>query len=575
MDYEYVIDKASFPKLISSLKPAPYIFLDTETTGDKIRLVQIGDYANIFVIDLFEVPEAVEVLQVLLSAKGIIGHNLKYDLKYLYRYNIHPYATFDTMIASQLLGFEKLSLSHVARVLLSKSLDKSFQASDWAKGTLDREQIEYAATDVEVLRGIFDILRERLNSLPEVERGSELLRSRTARIFGLKNPAAIVEMAFVQEVAKLELNGIPVDAQEIEKLEKEFGRRLQKKMMDFIIKHRTDPLSTKQLGRLLTERLGLNLPLTMKGNVATDDKTLSEFSHVREVQEILEIRKIKKALDKLKELRTHIRNSRVFPEFRQIGAITGRMSSSNPNVQNIPRDMRGLFKASEGKVLVIADFSQIELRIAAEYVRDERMMEAIRQGRDLHRYTASLVLGKPETEISKEERQLAKALNFGLIYGISAKGLADYARTSYGVEISLQEAERFRKRFFEAFKSFRDWHAKVKVQLREEREVSGSTLLGRPFKATTFTDAVNYPIQGTGADLLKLAVLMFEVEIKRTNLEAKLVNLVHDEIVVETRKDIADAVKACLEEAMRKAGKMVLRDIPVEVESTASPSWSK
>jgi DNA polymerase-1 len=265
----------------------------------------------------------------------------------------------------------------------------------------------------------------------------------------------------------------------------------------------------------------------------------------------------------------------VYPEFRQIGAITGRMSSSNPNVQNIPRDMRSLFTAPEGMSLVIADFSQVELRIAAEYVKDSRMMQAFREGKDMHRYTASLVLNKPESEVSKEERQLAKALNFGLIYGISAKGLAEYARSSYGVDIDIQEAERFRKRFFEAFSSFRDWHTQVKRELKERGEVKGSTLLGRPFRAKTFTDAVNYPIQGTGADLLKLAVLMFDVELRKHKLEAKLVNLVHDEIVVECPSEIAKEVKGCLERAMQTAGKVALRDIPVEAEGSISKSWSK
>ncbi len=575
MKYEYIIDKQSLPKVIRDLKPSPYLFIDTETTGDRIRLIQIGNEEHIYVIDIFEVPEAVEPLQILLSTKGVVGHNLKYDLKFLYRYNIHPYATFDTMIASYLLGFEKRSLNHLVEVILNESLDKSFQLSDWAKPTLDREQIEYAAKDVEVLRRIFPILREKLNLLPEVEKGKELLKTRTARVFNLTNPATIIEMAFVQEVAKLELNGVPVEESRIEELEKEFARRFQKSIMDFYIKHRIDPLSTKQLGKFLTERLGLELPQTLKGNISTDDKTLAEFSHVKEVQDILEIRRIKKALDKLKELRTHIKGGRVYPEFRQIGAITGRMSSSNPNVQNIPRDMRTLFKAPEGKSLVVSDFSQIELRIAAEYVKDERMMEAFREGKDMHRYTASLVLGKAEQEISKEERQLAKALNFGLIYGISARGLAEYARGSYGVEISLQEAEKFRKRFFEAFKSFKDWHSRVKEELKEKKEVRGSTLLGRPFRAHTFTDAVNYPIQGTGADLLKLAVLMFDVELRKHRLDAKLVNLVHDEIVVECPSEIAKEVKECLERAMETAGKVALRDIPVEAESTISESWSK
>lgn len=575
MKYEYVTEKPDLGRAFSHLEKEDFLFLDTETTSKKIRLFQVGNDEEIFVIDLFELPEAVEVLRDLISKKGIVGHNLKFDLKFLLPLGIQPYATFDTMVGSFLLGFERHSLSHVAEVLLGYTLDKSLQLSDWSRSTLTKQQIEYAATDVLVVRELFYRMRDKLNSIPQIDRGEELLKSRTARIFGLTNPATIVEMAFVQEVAKLELAGLPVDEEEIERLSKEYERKLQKLIMDFYIKNRIDPMSPKQIGTFLKSRIGLDLPETEKGNISTDDKTLAEFSHVKEVRDILEIRRVKKALDKLKELKSFIRNGRVYPEFKQIGAVTGRMSSSNPNVQNIPRDMRSLFKAEEGKVFVIADFSQIELRIAAEYVQDESMLRAFKEGRDLHRYTASLVLEKPEEEISKEERQLAKAMNFGLIYGISARGLSEYARSSYGVELEVEAADVFRKKFFRYFPSFAQWHKKVKEELKEKKEVEGLTLLGRPYRATTFTDAVNYPIQGTGADLLKLAVLMFDVELRKKGLKAELVNLVHDEIVVECSKEIAEGVRECLEEAMVKAGHIVLKHVPVEVESVIDTRWVK
>ncbi len=575
MKYEYITEKSELARALSSLEKSEFLFIDTETTRDKIRLFQIGNDENIFVIDIFELPEAIDVLKDLLSKKGIVGHNLKFDLKFMYPLGIVPYTTFDTMIGSFLLGFERRSLSHVAETLLGYILDKSLQLSDWSRSTLTKQQIEYAATDVLVVRELFYKMRERLNSLPEIERGEELRKTRTARVFGLTNPATIVEMAFVQEVAKLELNGIPVDREEIEKLTKEYERKLQKLIMDFYIRYRVDPMSPKQIGILLKSRVGLDLPETQKGNISTDDKTLASFSHVKEVRDILEIRKIKKALDKLRELSGFIKNGRVYPEFKQIGAVTGRMSSSNPNVQNIPRDMRTLFKAQEKNLFVIADFSQIELRIAAEYVGDENMIRAFREGRDLHRYTASLVLEKPEEEVTKEERQLAKAMNFGLIYGISARGLSEYAKSSYGVDLEIESADIFRKKFFKFFHTFKEWHDRVKKVLRENKEITGTTLLGRPYRASTFTDAVNYPIQGTGADLLKLAVLMFDVELRKRGLEAKLVNLVHDEIVVECSEDATEEVKEALEHAMRQAGHIVLKHVPVEAESVADERWVK
>lgn len=573
MTFEYITGQKALEEACKKLSKANYLYLDTETAGDRIRLIQVGDEENTFVIDLYEI-EDLEPLRKLISTKGIVGHNLKFDLKYLSKYGIFPLATFDTMIASYLLGYERHSLSHLVSNLLGYSMDKSYQMSDWGVSVLTSAQLEYAAKDVDVLRELFPKMRAMLNELTAA-RGEELLKTKTAKIFGLKSPIAIVEMAFVKEVAKLELNGFPVDTKELENSLKSLEKETQKRIQNFFIKYRVDPLSPKQLASLLTGRFKLNLPKTPKGNVSTDDKTLSAYQNVEPVKLVLEIRKLKKLSDKLREIKESLKDGRVYPEFKQIGAVTGRMSSANPNVQNIPREMRFLFKAEEGNLFVIADFSQIELRIAAEYVDDTLMIEAFSQGKDLHKYTASLVLGKNEDEITKDERQLAKAINFGLIYGISAKGLAEYAKVGYSVEISHEEAEVFRKRFFKNFKAFKIWHDSVKKELKENKEVKGTTLLGRRFSATTFNDAVNYPIQGTGADLLKLTVLLFDTETNKRSLKAKVVNLVHDEIVVECPENEAQMVKTLLERAMKQAGKIVLKKVPIEVEATINERWVK
>ncbi|GAB6065783.1 bifunctional 3'-5' exonuclease/DNA polymerase [Aquifex pyrophilus] len=573
MTFEYITGKTGLKEICKRLEKSPYLYLDTETTGNRIRLVQLGDDEKTYVIDLYEIHD-ITPLRELISEKGVIGHNLKFDLHYLMNYQIEPLATFDTMIASFLLGYERHSLNHLVGNLLGYTLDKSYQLSDWGAPVLSDAQLKYAAKDVDVLRELFPKLRDMLNEL-EGERGEELLKTRTARIFGLKSPVAIVEMAFVKEVAKLERNGLPVDIETLESTLKDIERKTQKKVQEFLIKFRVDPFSPKQVGQLLTSKYKLNLPRTQKGNVSTDDKVLSSYAHVEPVRLLLEIRKLKKLSDKFKEIKENLKGDRLYPEFKQIGAVTGRMSSLKPNVQNVPREERAIFKAPEGNTFVIADFSQIELRIAAEYVNEELMIRAFREGKDLHRYTASLVLGKREEEITKEERQLAKAINFGLIYGISAKGLAEYARTGYGVEISEEEAETFRNRFFKNFKAFKLWHEKVKKELKEKGVFRGRTLLGRRFTATTFNDAVNYPIQGTGADLLKLAVLLFDAEAKKKKLDAKLVNLVHDEIVVECRKEVANQVKEVLEKAMKQAGKIILKKVPVEVESVINERWIK
>ncbi len=572
--FSYITSKERLGRAYEGLREEPYLFLDTEVSNDRIRLVQLGGKGDIFILDLFELgEEGVIFLKNLLSSKGIVGHNLKFDLKYLYNYGIEPYAVFDTMIASQLLGdTDKHSLQKVAMHYLGQVLDKGLQASNWGQPFLGKEQLEYAALDVKVVRDLFYIFLKRLNET--THREDILLKTRTSKVFGLFNPVAIVEMAFVQETAKLELNGIPIDREELEKKLKEQERLLQKKVMDFMMRYRIDPMSPKQVGELLTKRFNLDLPKTEKGNLSTDDKVLSEYASHPVVSELLNIRGMKKLIEKLQEIKERIRGNRVYPEFKQIGAITGRMASMNPNVQNIPRNLRSIFKAEEGNVFVIADFSQIELRIASEYVGEEKMIHAFRQGKDLHRYTASVFLGKSEEDITKEERQLAKAVNFGLIYGISAKGLVEYAKT-YGIDLTLESAQKIRDSFFEYYTSFRAWHERVKRELKDYKESRGHTLLGRPYIAHTFPDAVNYPIQGTGADLLKLSVLMFDAELRREGLEAKVVNLVHDEILVECKEEHAERIKELLKRAMLHAGKVILKQVPVEVEVFINNRWEK
>jgi len=572
--FSYITSGERLSRVYESLREEPYIFLDTEVSNDRIRLVQLGGKEDIFILDLFDLgEEGVLFLRELLSSKGIVGHNLKFDLKYLYSYGIEPYAVFDTMIASQLLGdTDKHSLQKVAMHYLGQVLDKGLQASNWGQPFLGKEQLEYAALDVKVVRDLFYIFLKRLNE--SHHREEILLKTRTSKVFNLLNPVAIVEMAFVQETAKLELNGIPIDKEELEKKLKEQERLLQKKVMDFMVKYRIDPMSPKQVGELLTKRFGLDLPKTEKGNVSTDDRVLSEYASHPVISELLDIRGMKKIIEKLQEIKERIRGNRVYPEFKQIGAVTGRMASMNPNVQNIPRNLRSIFKAEEGNVFVIADFSQIELRIASEYVGEEKMLHAFRQGKDLHRYTASIFLGKPEEDITKEERQLAKAVNFGLIYGISAKGLVEYAKT-YGIDLSLESAQKIRDSFFEYYTSFKAWHERVKKELKDYKESRGHTLLGRPYVAHTFPDAVNYPIQGTGADLLKLSVLMFDAELRREGLKAKVVNLVHDEILVECKEEYAEYIKELLKRAMLHAGRVILKQVPVEVEVFVNNRWEK
>lgn len=379
-------------------------------------------------------------------------------------------------------------------------------------------------------------------------------------------------MAFLPEVAQMELIGMPIDVNLLKERLSQAQREYQRVYIDFVRQYGVDPFSPQQITRWLT-RLGLELPKTQKGSLSSQDSALRKYIDRKEVQQLIKIRTDKKIIDKLKELEKYERNGRIHSTFKQIGAPTGRMASMHPNLQNIPHELRDLFRAPEGKKLIVADYSQIELRIAAEYVNDETMIKAFQEGKDLHRYTASLLTGKQYEEITKEERQLAKAINFGLIYGISPKSLLEYARNNYGVEITLKEAQKFHEKFFQVYEKFKQWHEKVKEDLKKHHTIVVITLLGRRIKTRRFTDAVNYPIQGTGSDLLKMAVAMFGK--MKKNLNANVVNLVHDEIIVEVDENIAHDVKNILAESMEKSGKILLKKVPVAFEIEIVDSWAE
>jgi DNA polymerase-1 len=343
--------------------------------------------------------------------------------------------------------------------------------------------------------------------------------------------------------------------------------------MKFKIKTGADPFSPQQVVNYLTNKLKIKLPKTEKGFFSSQDVFLKDYEDIEEVRLLLKLRADKKIIDKIKEILQFTKNERVYGEFKQIGAATGRMSSLRPNLQNIPKNLKYLFKPKEGYKFIVADYSQIELRIAAQYTKDENMITAFNEGKDLHKLTASIITGKSYDEITKEERQLAKAINFGLIYGMSPKSLVEYAKANYGISISLQEAKKFHENYFKFYKSFKDWHDKVKEHLDKHRYIELETLLDRKLIAYKFTDAVNYPIQGSGSDLLKMAVVFFFKE--RNDLDTKVVNLVHDEILVEVAEKDIEKTKEVLSSSMEKAGKLILKDVPVAFEMVVSDSWNK
>lgn len=270
----------------------------------------------------------------------------------------------------------------------------------------------------------------------------------------------------------------------------------------------------------------------------------------------------------------HPVTGRLHPRYGQIGAYSGRMCCWGPNIQQIPREsrFRGCFTAPKGRKLVLADYSQIELRVAAQISGDVRMKNAYANGEDLHRLTASLISDITTEEVTPEQRQAAKAVNFGLIFGMGAAGLRQYAAQSYGVDMTLEEAKKFRDSFFRAYAGISWWHHDLKTGIFQE----GRTLTGRKFLFTPRSGVAilaNTPVQGTAADILKRALgLLFP---KIAGRDWKIVGIIHDEILLEVPETEAPEAAVSLKMAMENAGKDILPSVPCAAEARAADSWAE
>jgi len=266
---------------------------------------------------------------------------------------------------------------------------------------------------------------------------------------------------------------------------------------------------------------------------------------------------------------------RLYPKYSQIGAPTGRFSCHDPNLQAIPKEeeFRSCFIPADGHKLIIADYSQIELRIVAEISRDKRMIDAYQKGDDLHRLTASVITGKSISDITKEERSAAKAVNFGLIYAMGPKSLKEYSLNNYGVSMTLQQAKEFRSKFFEAYEGVNRWHQNVQMESSEETRTLGDRrrTLDNYGHHEDIAKMFNTPVQGTSADITKKALCILHD--RSRNNEIKVVGCIHDEIIIEAPVEEVETADQILKQSMIEAGEMYLKDVPVVVEVSVADNW--
>jgi DNA polymerase-1 len=580
VDYRLIRDPDTLAQALDALRHSTLIGIDTETTGldpltDRLRLLQLAAPGwPVLVIDLWQIPEGTrEPLPSLLAHPSIVKifHNAKFDLQFLRQANLPVHGPLiDTMLASQLLDAglhsRRHGLADLVGHFLHAKLDKEQQSSNWS-GELTPEQLQYAATDAAVLLRLREVLLSALQAAGLAE-------------------AAILEWQCLPAVVEMELSGIGVDQAHLTTL----GQQLEHETVQAAaaLTPLLQAIPSVEQGALFTappEAINLESPsqvltVLQRLGVPVESTSQWELAALAEafpvVQALLAYRHAKKALTLSSSLATHIHpvTGRVHATYWQLGAATGRFSCSDPNLQQIPRTsgFRRCFIAPLGSRLVIADYSQIELRVMAELSGDPQMLAAYQAGEDLHTLTAALLLDKAMDQVTRDERQAAKAVNFGLMYAMGAEGLQSYAQQSYGVTLTVEEATTFRTRFFEAYAGVAQWQQ----QMRETMPVMESrTLSGRRrqwVEPPRLAARYNTPVQGGAADIIKRALGLLPQALQGTG--AVLVGTIHDEILVEAPEDCADEVSHILKPTMEQAGQTYLSRVPVVADVRIASSWA-
>jgi len=534
-----------------------------------------------------DLPLVIEALRPALTNPKIpkVGHNLKYDYLVLARYGLsaEPLA-FDTMIAEWLCdpASRNLGLKSLAWVRLGVEMTEIAELIGTGRNQRTMAEVAiaevapYAAADAAVCLA----LQPQLEA--ELEQKAQLSLFRD------------LEMPLVPILASMEMAGIRLDTDFLGN----FGGRLERRLAEIeteIFKQcgrRFNLNSPQQLSEVLFDSLGLSPPdrtrKTASGYYSTAASVLEELQSAHPAVELIlehrEVAKLKSTYTDALRAQVHPKTGRVHTSYSQIGSVTGRLASSDPNLQNIPirtelgRQIRKAFVAEPGHLLLDIDYSQIELRIVAHMAQDKAMIEAFEQDQDIHATTAAAVFGIPLEQVGSDMRRRAKGVNFGLIYGMSAFGLT---RTT---DLTLAEAEDFVLAYFERFPGVKRYLEATKEQARKDGYVE--TLLGRrryfpqleeggpavsqQAKARAEREAINAPIQGTAADILKLAMLDLPEALAKQNLQAQMLLQVHDELVLEVPEDQLPAASDLVQRVMRQAYKL---DVPLKTEAKTGSNW--
>ena len=534
--------------------------------GDNISSAAVGVGNNAVVLneqdDIKELLEDDRIAKVMFDVKeAIVKLNGRIDIK-----NISD----DTAIAAYLVDpakneytIEKLASEYFGTVIEKPEVKQLSLLDD-----VETDRSEYLAKCAVAL----GVLNERIGDKIK-ENGQEKLYQE-------------VELPLVTVLAHLEINGFLVDDNQLKEFADKLGEKIDALTNEIymLAGEEFNINSPKQLGVILFEKLELKPVKKTKTGYATNADVLEKLRDKHPIVNfIMEYRQLAKLKSTYCDGLTAVVNPnthRIHSVFTQTVTVTGRLSSTEPNLQNIPtrtelgREIRKMFVAKDGYVLVDADYSQIELRVLAHIANDETMINAFRNNEDIHAVTASQVLGIPLEDVTKEQRSSAKAVNFGIVYGIGEYSLAQ------DLHISVKEAKAYIESYLEKYHGVRNYMESIKEQAKKDGYVK--TMLNRiryipelkspNYNIRQFGErvALNTPIQGTAADIIKLAMVRVDNRLINEGLKSKLILQVHDELIVEAHKDEVDKVKQILSEEMQNAMKL---NVPLKVDMSTGHSW--
>ena len=589
-EYEEVKSEESILEIIKEIenKKVIYYYFEKEDKTDntliiksKIKFINIYNKEKNIVYNIEFKPEQ---FRNIFENKEILkcGHKLKIDYILLKQENITPEnMMFDAEIAAYILNSttNAYSLEEIARQYLEIDISEYDKAEE-----PKAEQTSLFDTEEENEKNLKANYKYALYAYV-IGASKESLIENLTKIESL-DLFNNIEMPLCEILADMQYTGMCIDEKELIKYGQNLKKHIEELRIDIysLAGEEFNINSTKQLGVILFEKLKLTPSKKTKSGYSTDVDALEKIKLEHPIiDKILEYRQLVK-LDStyVEGMIPYIneKTKRIHTFFHQTVTATGRLSSTEPNLQNIPtrtelgKKLRKVFKAEEGKIFVDADYSQVELRILAHISRDENMIEAFNSGEDIHAITASQIFKVPVEEVSKQLRSKAKAVNFGIVYGISEFGLAEQ------IDIKRNEAKQYIEQYLETYHGIKEFMTNVVEEAKRKGYVSTEfgrrryipELNSKNYMIRKFGDraAMNTPIQGTAADIMKIAMIKVYNELKRRNLKSKIVLQIHDELLIETLLEEIEEVKDILKESMENAANLL---VPLSVEVEEGKNW--